>query len=86
LSLLYLSIDNLEALYDLLHWNLGQVVMLLSCAFTFFINYIVVLNTTINSALTQAICGNLKVSNVFTHFSIPELSKLPKDFADKTNR
>ncbi|TKY73201.1 UDP-N-acetylglucosamine/UDP-glucose/GDP-mannose transporter [Spatholobus suberectus] len=37
-----------------------QVVMLLSCAFTFFINYIVVLNTTINSALTQAICGNLK--------------------------
>ncbi|KHN17274.1 UDP-sugar transporter sqv-7 [Glycine soja] len=41
-----------------------QVVMLLSCAFTFFINYIVVLNTTINSALTQAICGNLK--DVFT--------------------
>ncbi|KAL2340459.1 hypothetical protein Fmac_008399 [Flemingia macrophylla] len=37
-----------------------QVVMLLSCAFTFFINYIVVLNTTVNSALTQAICGNLK--------------------------
>ncbi|WVZ18460.1 hypothetical protein V8G54_005782 [Vigna mungo] len=41
-----------------------QVVMFLSCAFTFFINYIVVLNTTINSALTQAICGNLK--DVFT--------------------
>nr|KYP47310.1 UDP-N-acetylglucosamine/UDP-glucose/GDP-mannose transporter [Cajanus cajan] len=37
-----------------------QVVLLLSCAFTFFLNYIVVLNTTINSALTQAICGNLK--------------------------
>ncbi|CAI8593129.1 unnamed protein product [Vicia faba] len=41
-----------------------QVVMVLSCAFTFFINYIVVLNTTVNSALTQAICGNLK--DVFT--------------------
>ncbi|XP_050883044.1 UDP-N-acetylglucosamine transporter UGNT1 isoform X1 [Lathyrus oleraceus] len=41
-----------------------QVVMILSCAFTFFINYIVVLNTTVNSALTQAICGNLK--DVFT--------------------
>ncbi|XP_045801348.1 UDP-N-acetylglucosamine transporter UGNT1-like [Trifolium pratense] len=41
-----------------------QVVMALSCAFTFFINYIVVLNTTVNSALTQAICGNLK--DVFT--------------------
>nr|XP_027187915.1 nucleotide-sugar uncharacterized transporter 3-like isoform X2 [Cicer arietinum] len=41
-----------------------QVVMVLSCGFTFFLNYIVVLNTTINSALTQAICGNLK--DVFT--------------------
>ncbi|KAK7411140.1 hypothetical protein VNO78_02572 [Psophocarpus tetragonolobus] len=41
-----------------------QIVLLLSCAFTFFINYIVVLNTTVNSALTQAICGNLK--DVFT--------------------
>ncbi|KAK7327719.1 hypothetical protein VNO77_21807 [Canavalia gladiata] len=41
-----------------------QVVMLLSCVLTFFMNYIVVLNTTINSALTQAICGNLK--DVFT--------------------
>ena len=44
--------------------------MLLYCAFTFFINYIVVLNTTINSALTQAICGNLKVS-FSHHFSLP---------------
>jgi len=40
--------------------------MVMSCAFTFFINYIVVLNTTVNSALTQAICGNLKVSYVST--------------------
>ncbi|XP_027338406.1 nucleotide-sugar uncharacterized transporter 3-like [Abrus precatorius] len=41
-----------------------QVVMFLSCVLTFFMNYIVVLNTTVNSALTQAICGNLK--DVFT--------------------
>ncbi|CAN0918300.1 UDP-N-acetylglucosamine transporter UGNT1 [Linum grandiflorum] len=37
-----------------------QVVMLLSCILAFFINYFVFLNTTINSALTQTICGNLK--------------------------
>ncbi|KAK7304161.1 hypothetical protein RJT34_15244 [Clitoria ternatea] len=41
-----------------------QVVILMSCVLTFFINYVVVLNTTVNSALTQAICGNLK--DVFT--------------------
>ncbi|KAL1319755.1 nucleotide-sugar uncharacterized transporter 3 isoform X3 [Arachis ipaensis] len=41
-----------------------QALIFLSCAFTFFMNYIVVLNTTINSALTQAICSNLK--DVFT--------------------
>ncbi|MED6212210.1 hypothetical protein PIB30_081028 [Stylosanthes scabra] len=41
-----------------------QVLIFLSCGFTFFMNYIVVLNTTINSALTQAICSNLK--DVFT--------------------
>ncbi|XP_019414749.1 PREDICTED: putative UDP-sugar transporter DDB_G0278631 [Lupinus angustifolius] len=41
-----------------------QVVILLSCLLTFFMNYIVVLNTIVNSALTQAICGNLK--DVFT--------------------
>lgn len=59
----YHSIGDFKALlFDLLHLNIGQVVMLLSCLFTFFLNYIVVLNTTINSALTQAICGNLKVS------------------------
>ncbi|KAF7838772.1 nucleotide-sugar uncharacterized transporter 3-like [Senna tora] len=37
-----------------------QVVMLLSCILAFFINYFVFLNTTLNSALTQTICGNLK--------------------------
>lgn len=60
---------------DSLHWNLGQVVMLLSCLFTFFLNYIVVVNTTVNSALTQAICGNLKVSYVFAYLvQIPLLT------------
>ncbi|XVE98365.1 hypothetical protein REPUB_Repub03eG0100100 [Reevesia pubescens] len=37
-----------------------QVVMLLSCIMAFLINYYVFLNTTLNSALTQTICGNLK--------------------------
>ncbi|KAG5564378.1 hypothetical protein RHGRI_000542 [Rhododendron griersonianum] len=37
-----------------------QVVMLLSCILAFLLNYSVFLNTTLNSALTQTICGNLK--------------------------
>ncbi|EOY31141.1 PREDICTED: UDP-sugar transporter sqv-7 [Theobroma cacao] len=37
-----------------------QVVMFLSCIMAFLINYFVFLNTTLNSALTQTICGNLK--------------------------
>ncbi|KAJ6958446.1 UDP-N-acetylglucosamine transporter UGNT1-like isoform X1 [Populus alba x Populus x berolinensis] len=37
-----------------------QVVMLLSCIMAFLINYFVFMNTTLNSALTQTICGNLK--------------------------
>ncbi|KAJ4707875.1 UDP-sugar transporter like [Melia azedarach] len=36
------------------------VVLLLSCIFAFFLNYSIFLNTTLNSALTQTICGNLK--------------------------
>ncbi|KAF5748176.1 UDP-sugar transporter [Tripterygium wilfordii] len=36
------------------------VVMLLSCILAFFLNYSIFLNTTLNSALTQTICGNLK--------------------------
>ncbi|XAR69386.1 hypothetical protein NMG60_11000937 [Bertholletia excelsa] len=36
------------------------VVLLLSCALAFLLNYSVFLNTTLNSALTQSICGNLK--------------------------
>ncbi|CAI0416641.1 unnamed protein product [Linum tenue] len=35
-------------------------VMVLSCVLAFFLNYSIFLNTTLNSALTQTICGNLK--------------------------
>ncbi|KDP33583.1 hypothetical protein JCGZ_07154 [Jatropha curcas] len=35
-------------------------VLLLSCTLAFFLNYSIFLNTTLNSALTQTICGNLK--------------------------
>lgn len=35
-------------------------VMFLSCTLAFFLNYSIFLNTTLNSALTQTICGNLK--------------------------
>ncbi|KAL6221292.1 hypothetical protein ACLB2K_009043 [Fragaria x ananassa] len=37
-----------------------QAAMLLSCVMAFSINYCVFWNTTLNSALTQTICGNLK--------------------------
>ncbi|KAL2500693.1 Nucleotide/sugar transporter family protein [Forsythia ovata] len=37
-----------------------QAVMFLSCVMAFLLNYTVFLNTTLNSALTQSICGNLK--------------------------
>ncbi|XP_068665967.1 UDP-N-acetylglucosamine transporter UGNT1-like [Aristolochia californica] len=36
------------------------VVMLCSCILAFFLNYFIFLNTTLNSALTQTMCGNLK--------------------------
>lgn len=42
-----------------------QAVIVLSCALAFLLNYSVFLNTTINSALTQTVCGNLKVCNMF---------------------
>ncbi|XP_054807649.1 UDP-N-acetylglucosamine transporter UGNT1-like [Prosopis cineraria] len=47
---------NFPYLYD----HGFQAVMLLSCFLAFLINYFVFLNTTLNSALTQTICGNLK--------------------------
>ncbi|KAJ8768275.1 hypothetical protein K2173_021215 [Erythroxylum novogranatense] len=37
-----------------------QVVMLVSCIMAFLINYFIFLNTSLNSAVTQTICGNLK--------------------------
>ncbi|XP_008793950.1 UDP-N-acetylglucosamine transporter UGNT1-like [Phoenix dactylifera] len=37
-----------------------QAVMLLSCIMAFFLNYSIFLNTTLNSAVTQTMCGNLK--------------------------
>ncbi|KAG1327126.1 UDP-N-acetylglucosamine transporter UGNT1 [Cocos nucifera] len=37
-----------------------MVVLLLSCIMAFLLNYTVFLNTTVNSALTQTVCGNLK--------------------------
>ncbi|KAB2079608.1 hypothetical protein ES319_A05G016100v1 [Gossypium barbadense] len=53
---------DLEALmsFPYLYSSGFQVVMLLSCIMAFLINYYVFLNTTLNSALTQTICGNLK--------------------------
>ncbi|GLJ53400.1 hypothetical protein SUGI_1138830 [Cryptomeria japonica] len=47
---------NFTHLYSLVF----QVMMLLSCTMAFCINYAIFLNTTLNSALTQTICGNLK--------------------------
>ncbi|KDO61762.1 hypothetical protein CISIN_1g018814mg [Citrus sinensis] len=37
------------------------VVLCFSCILAFFLNYSIFLNTTLNSAVTQTICGNLKV-------------------------
>ncbi|XP_043723237.1 UDP-N-acetylglucosamine transporter UGNT1-like [Telopea speciosissima] len=37
-----------------------QAVMLLSCIMAFLLNYCIFVNTTLNSALTQTMCGNLK--------------------------
>ncbi|KAL2346706.1 hypothetical protein Fmac_000706 [Flemingia macrophylla] len=44
---------------DQARW-LSCVVLLFSCLLAFFLNYSIFLNTTLNSALTQTICGNLK--------------------------
>ncbi|CAB79945.1 hypothetical protein [Arabidopsis thaliana] len=39
---------------------LYMVVLLCSCVLAFVLNYCIFLNTTLNSALTQTICGNMK--------------------------
>ncbi|KAJ7966193.1 UDP-sugar transporter like [Quillaja saponaria] len=46
------------------------VVILFSCILAFFLNYCIFLNTTLNSAVTQTICGNLKVRIPVTSFLI----------------
>lgn len=37
-----------------------RVVLACSCVLAFLLNYAIFLNTSLNSALTQTICGNLK--------------------------
>ncbi|XP_041022739.1 UDP-N-acetylglucosamine transporter UGNT1-like [Juglans microcarpa x Juglans regia] len=54
-------------------------VLLCSCILAFFLNYSIFLNTTLNSALTQTICGNLK--DLFTiGFGWLLFGGLPFDF------
>ncbi|KAB5513908.1 hypothetical protein DKX38_027814 [Salix brachista] len=45
---------------DVSVFSLVQAILLFSCILAFFLNYSIFLNTTLNSALTQTICGNLK--------------------------
>ncbi|XP_021727363.1 nucleotide-sugar uncharacterized transporter 3-like isoform X2 [Chenopodium quinoa] len=54
---------DLQKLISFLHLSSPgfQAVMFLSCILAFFLNYTVFWNTALNSALTQTICGNLKL-------------------------
>lgn len=46
------------------------LVLFFSCVLAFFLNYSIFLNTTLNSAVTQTICGNLKVSmDTFVYYT-----------------
>ncbi|XP_027903441.1 UDP-N-acetylglucosamine transporter UGNT1-like isoform X4 [Vigna unguiculata] len=55
------------------------VVLFFSCILAFFLNYSIFLNTTLNSALAQTICGNLK--DLFTiSFGWIIFGGLPFDF------
>lgn len=55
------------------------VILLFSCILAFFLNYSIFLNTTLNSALTQTICGNMK--DLFTiGFGWIIFGGLPFDF------
>ncbi|KAJ1410940.1 Sugar phosphate transporter domain [Sesbania bispinosa] len=87
-------IINLQFLIYLVLWSFSQaklaglialvlcgamVVMLFSCIIAFFLNYSIFLNTTLNSALTQTICGNMK--DLFTiGFGWIIFGGLPFDF------
>ncbi|CAI0389229.1 unnamed protein product [Linum tenue] len=68
---LYSPLSNVFAVLNFAYWKncvvsfvvvlfFLQAVMLLSCILAFLINYFVFLNTAVNSAVTQSICGNLK--------------------------
>jgi len=46
--------------FESLHVLGFQIVTVLSCLMAFCLNYTIFLNTTLNSALTQTMCGNLK--------------------------
>lgn len=45
--------------------SLCQAVIGMSCILAFCLNYTIFLNTSLNSALTQTMCGNLKVRPPF---------------------
>jgi len=47
-----------------------QAVLLFSCILAFLLNYTIFWNTTLNSALTQSMCGNLKVG-LLSSYSTP---------------
>ncbi|KAH8931637.1 hypothetical protein BDL97_19G032500 [Sphagnum fallax] len=51
---------NMAINFESLHVLGFQVVTALSCIIAFCLNYTIFLNTTLNSALTQTMCGNLK--------------------------
>lgn len=53
---------DLETTLNFPHLNSHgfQAVMTLSCIMAFLLNYSIFLNTTLNSALTQTMCGNMK--------------------------
>jgi len=46
--------------FEYLHEVNFQLVMVMSCLLAFALNYTIFLNTAVNSALTQTVCGNLK--------------------------
>uniref|UniRef100_A0A453P340 Sugar phosphate transporter domain-containing protein n=1 Tax=Aegilops tauschii subsp. strangulata TaxID=200361 RepID=A0A453P340_AEGTS len=55
-----------------------QVVLLFSCTLAFLLNYTIFWNTILNSALTQSMCGNLKVwspSNSSTRLNMRSILK-----------
>lgn len=58
-TFLWVGICEFVVIIDSTCWL--QIVIALSCMMAFCLNYTIFLNTTLNSALTQTMCGNLKV-------------------------